>query len=63
MPSDKIAITQVRSIIGRPENQRVIMRTLGLKKMNQTVVQPNIPSIRGMVKKVIHLVKVEEVSQ
>jgi len=60
--SDKLKITQTGSGIGRPEKQRVILRTLGLTKMHKTVVLPDNPCVRGMVKKVIHLVRVEEVS-
>jgi large subunit ribosomal protein L30 len=56
----EIKITQVRSIIGRPEKHRRTVRALGLKKMNQTVVHKDTPVIRGMVKQVCHLVEVEE---
>jgi len=63
MATNKLAITQVHSIIGRPQKQRVILRTLGLRHMHQTVVQPNIPQIRGMVKKIMHLVTVKEVEE
>lgn len=57
----KLQITLKRSLIGRPEDQRVTVRTLGLRKVNHTVVQDDNPAIRGMVKKVIHLVEVKEV--
>ena len=60
--SGKLRVTQVGSTIGRPEKQRVIIRTLGLGKMHRTVELPDNPCVRGMVKKVIHLLKVEEVS-
>ncbi|WLR41998.1 50S ribosomal protein L30 [Bacillus carboniphilus] len=56
----KIAITLTRSVIGRPENQRVTVKTLGLNKLNQTVIHEDNAAIRGMVNKVSHLVKVEE---
>lgn len=59
--SGKIKVTQVRSIIGRPEKHRKIVRALGLKKINMTVVHQNNPAIMGMVKKVPHLVRAEEV--
>lgn len=59
--SGKVKITQIRSIIGRPEKHRRIVRALGLKKMNMTVVHNNNPAIMGMVKKVPHLVSAEEV--
>ncbi len=57
----KLQITLKRSLIGRPENQRVTVRTLGLRKLHQSVVQEDNPAIRGMVNKVIHLVEVKEV--
>lgn len=56
----EIKVTQVRSIIGRPEKHRRTMRSLGLTKMNKTVVHQDTPAIRGMIQQVIHLVKVEE---
>ncbi len=61
-PAKKLRITLKRSTIGRPPDQRATVRALGLRKLHQTVEKPNIPSIRGMVKKVIHLVEVEEVN-
>jgi len=57
----KLKITLVRSLIGKPENQRVTVRTLGLRKLNSSVVQEDNPQIRGMVNKVSHLLRVEEV--
>ena len=59
--SGKVKITQIRSIIGRPEKHRRILRALGLRKMHMTVEHNNNPAILGMVKKVPHLVRVEEV--
>jgi len=56
----KLKITLVRSLIGRPENQRVTVRTLGLTKTNGSVLQEDTPQIRGMINKVAHLLKVEE---
>ncbi|WP_243388406.1 50S ribosomal protein L30 [Bacillus kexueae] len=56
----KLAITLTRSVIGRPEDQRVTVKTLGLRKLNQTVVHDDNPAIRGMINKVAHLVKVDE---
>jgi len=53
----KLEITLKRSPIGRPEDQRVTVKTLGLRKMNQTVVHNDTPQIRGMVNKVSHLVE------
>jgi large subunit ribosomal protein L30 len=57
----KLKITLVRSLIGRPETQRVTVRTMGLTKLNSSVIQPDNPQVRGMINKVSHLVKVEEV--
>lgn len=57
----KIRITQVKSKIGRPERQKRTMVALGLKKMNQTVVHEATPQVIGMVKKVAHLLNVEEI--
>ena len=57
----KIRVTQVKSKIGRPERQKRTMLALGLKKMNQTVEHEATPQVLGMVKKVEHLLKVEEV--
>ncbi len=59
--SGKIKLTQIRSIIGRPEKHRRILRALGLRKINMTVEHKNNPAILGMAKKVPHLVRVEEV--
>lgn len=56
----KLEITLTRSLIGRPEDQRVTVKTLGLRKMHQTVVQEDNAAIRGMVNKVSHLVTVKE---
>lgn len=59
----KLKITQIRSYIGRPEKQRNILRGMGLGRLGRTVLLDNTPGIRGMVKKVPHLVSVEEVSE
>jgi large subunit ribosomal protein L30 len=59
----KLAITLTRSVIGRPEDQRVTVKTLGLRKLHQTVVHNDNPAIRGMINKVAHLVKVQELEQ
>jgi len=58
-----LKITLVRSLIGYPEPQRVISRSLGLRKPNDTVVRPDSPEIRGMVRKIPHLVRVEVLEQ
>ncbi len=53
-------ITQVKSSIGYPQDQRGTLRALGLKRLHQTVVRDDSPSVRGMVEKVKHLVVCEE---
>jgi len=53
-------VFQVRSGIKRPERQRLILRGLGLRGPHTTVVVDNTPAFRGMIKKVLHLVTVEE---
>jgi large subunit ribosomal protein L30 len=55
-----LKITLVRSLIGRPEDQRVTVRTMGLTKLNHSVIKEDTPQLRGMINKVSHLVKVEE---
>jgi large subunit ribosomal protein L30 len=55
-----LKITLVKSLIGRPEDQRATVKTLGLRKTNSSVVREDSPIIMGMIKKVSHLVKVEE---
>ncbi|PKB70961.1 MAG: 50S ribosomal protein L30 [SAR202 cluster bacterium Io17-Chloro-G6] len=57
----EIKITWTRSGIGRPQNQRRIIKSLGLRRLHHTVVHQDSPTIRGMVNKVSHLVMVEEV--
>jgi large subunit ribosomal protein L30 len=57
----RLKITQVRSGIGKKENQRRTLRSLGLKRVHDVVVKDDRPEIRGMVKTVTHLVTVEEV--
>jgi large subunit ribosomal protein L30 len=57
----KLKITQVRSIIDRLENQKRTIKALGLGRPNYSVEQPDTPQIRGMIRKVAHLVRVEEV--
>ena len=57
----QLKVTQIRSAIGTKPNQRQTLRSLGLKRINHTVVQEDRPEIRGMVATVPHLVTVEEV--
>ena len=57
----RLKVTQIRSAIGTKPNQRQTLRSLGLKRINHSVVQEDRPEIRGMVATVPHLVRVEEV--
>lgn len=59
--ANKLRITLKRSLIGRPESQRITVKTLGLRKLHQTVEHEDNAAIRGMIKKVSHLVEVEEI--
>ncbi len=56
----ELKITWTKSCIGRPQNQRRIIKSLGLRRLHHTVVHQDSPTIRGMVNKVSHLVMVEE---
>lgn len=58
----KIRVKQVRSKINRPEDQKRTLEALGLRKMNQEVEHEATPQILGMVKKVSHLLEVEELN-
>ncbi|MBC2709700.1 MAG: 50S ribosomal protein L30 [Desulfosarcina sp.] len=58
--SGMLKITLVKSMIGRPEKHRKVLRGMGLTKLNRTVELQNTPSVRGMVQKVSHLVVAEE---
>jgi large subunit ribosomal protein L30 len=57
-----LKITLVRGLVGTRKEQRATVRSLGLRKIGQTVERPDAPEVRGAVKKVLHLVKVEEAS-
>jgi len=56
----KVKLTQVRSGIGQSERHRGTLRALGLGKIGRTVEQEDTPQIKGMLRKVGHLVKVED---
>lgn len=56
----QIKIRLVRSLIGYPQKQRDVIKGLGLRKIDSEVIRKDCPEIRGMVRKVFHLVKVEE---
>ncbi|MDY6791664.1 MAG: 50S ribosomal protein L30 [Thermodesulfobacteriota bacterium] len=55
-----LKITLVKSMIGRPEKHRKVLRGMGLRKVNRSVELQDTPPIRGMINAVTHLVKVEE---
>jgi large subunit ribosomal protein L30 len=57
----KLKVTQRRSLIDRPKDQKVTVRRLGLHRINDSVVKDDSPDVRGMIAKVSHLVTVEEV--
>lgn len=57
----KLKITQLRSAIKRNKKQKLTIEALGLHRLHHTVIQPDVPQIRGMINKVSHLVHVEEV--
>ena len=59
----KLKVTQVRSVIHRPKDQKDTIRRLGLHRIDDSVVKDDRPEIRGMIAKVRHLVKVEEVAE
>lgn len=56
-----LKITQIRSAIDRPKDQKATIEALGIRKLNNTVIKKDTPQIRGMIRKVNHLLKVEEV--
>ena len=58
-----IKIRLVRSLIGIPEKHKRVIRALGLKKINSTVVQKNNPQIQGMIFKVNHMISTERVGK
>ncbi|HEY1871879.1 MAG TPA: 50S ribosomal protein L30 [Chitinophagaceae bacterium] len=58
----KIKITQIKSAIDRPERQKLTLKALGLSKLNASKEVEATPQILGMVRKVDHLVKVEELA-
>lgn len=55
----KVTVRLVRSMIGRPEKQRLVLRGMGLTKLQQSVQLPDTPQFRGMIDRVKHLVRVE----
>jgi large subunit ribosomal protein L30 len=57
----KLKVRQIRSLANRPHPQHAVIKGLGLRGIGSEVIVDNTPSFRGMVKKVLHLVRVEEV--
>jgi large subunit ribosomal protein L30 len=58
--SAEFKITLVRSHIGKPANQKAVLNGMGLTKMNKTVILKDTPEVRGMIRKVSHMLRVEE---
>jgi len=58
----QIKVTLKKSVIGSTDSQLATVKGLGLRKLNSTKTLENTPAVRGMVKKVIHLVDVEEIA-
>ncbi|HWI40091.1 MAG TPA: 50S ribosomal protein L30 [Verrucomicrobiae bacterium] len=56
----EIKVTLIRSHIGKPSAQRSVLQGMGLTKVNKTVLLKDTPEIRGMIRKVGHLIRVEE---
>jgi large subunit ribosomal protein L30 len=56
----RIRVTQVRSAIGFDQRQRATLRGLGLRRLRHTVELADTPAVRGMIRRVVHLVKVED---
>ena len=59
----KLKITQTKSIIDRPKNQKLVIEALGLGKPNYSIIHKDTPQIRGMIRKVSHLVNFEEIEE
>ncbi len=61
MPAERktVTVTQIRSPIGRPKDQRATLIGLGLNKMNRSRELEDTPAVRGMIDKVRHLIRVE----
>ncbi len=59
----RLKVTQTRSVIDRPMDQKATVRALGLHRIDDSVVKDDRPEIRGMIRKVSHLVRVEEVEE
>ena len=60
LPARKLKITLVRSLIGLSPKQEATVRALGFRRIRQTVIHDDTPTIRGMVSRVVHCVQVRE---
>jgi len=58
----QLKITYIRSAIHCPQAHKKVIRALGLRKLQQTVIRPDSPAVRGMVRKVQHLLRVEGIN-
>ncbi len=63
MAENKLKVTLLRSPNGKPWRQKLTIKALGLARIRQTVTHPDNPSVRGMIFKISHLIKVEEVRE
>ena len=61
MAISKLKVTQKKSLIGQCKRNRAVVAGLGLRRIGNSVVVENTPAFRGMIKKVIHLIDIEEV--
>ena len=59
----KLRVTLVKSPIGNQQRQKLTVKALGFQHLNESIVHPDNPSVRGMIYKVRHLVRVEEVEE
>lgn len=59
----QLRVQYVKSSISHPKDQKATIRLLGLRRLNQTVTLPDNSAVRGMVRKVAHLVRIEEVTE
>ncbi|WP_007023278.1 50S ribosomal protein L30 [Saccharomonospora iraqiensis] len=57
----QLKVTQIRGLVGTQKSQKASLRTLGLRKIHQSVVREDTPQVRGLINAVRHLVNVEEV--
>ena len=56
----RLKVTQVRSVIDRPKDQKATLKGLGFRRMGQEVVREDSPAVRGMIRKIRHLVEVSK---